>query len=63
MEQGARWCTNGVPRSGYGARFVTLQQALEQVEAKAHEQERRRKPMDVLDPSWGLDDCVKEKIW
>ena len=35
----------------HGAGFVTMQQALEQVEAKAQEQERRRQPMDVLEPS------------
>ena len=44
----------------HGAGFVTMQQALEQVEANAQEQERRRQPLDVLDPSWGLDDCVKD---
>ena len=44
----------------YGAGFVTVQQAMEQVESKAQEQERRRQQVDVLDPSWGLDYYVNE---
>ena len=49
-----------------GAGFVTMQQAMEQAEARAEknaqDQERRRLPMEWLsNPSWGLVDCVKEK--
>ena len=47
MYNGAEW-----------TREQSLELLTEQIEARAQEQERRRKPMDVLNV---LDVCVKEK--
>ena len=41
----------------HGVELITMEQALERIEARAQERERRSKPMDVLDIS---DGYVKE---